>query len=50
MFLACQQVVEEVEQQRFRYLLTEDSLETYVGKGVYELCHSYVDKLFFLQK
>lgn len=38
-FLAFQQVVEEVEQQRFGNLLSEDSLEPDVGERIYELAH-----------
>ena len=34
MFLALEQTVEEVEQQRFGQFLTEDSLETYIGKRI----------------
>ena len=35
--LACEQVVEETEQQFLRYLLSEDVLEAPVGERIYEL-------------
>ena len=41
MLLSLQQTVEKVEQQRFRELLTEDPLETHIGKGIDEFRHIY---------
>ena len=37
--LSLKKAVEEVEQQRFRQLLSEDSLETDVGERIYVFCH-----------
>ena len=37
--LSLEQAVEEVEQQRFRQLLSEDSLETDIGERINVFCH-----------
>ena len=37
--LSLKQAVEEVEQQRFRQLLSEDSLETDIGERINVFCH-----------
>ena len=40
MLLSPKKTVEEVKQQRFRQLLTKDSLETYIGEGINIFCHN----------
>ncbi len=51
MLLSLKQAVEEVEQQRFRQLLSEDSLETDIREWINLFCHISLfgrkDKFFF---
>ena len=42
MLFTLEQTVEEVEQQRFRQLLSEDSIETDVGERINVFCHIFL--------